>query len=291
MIDSAYRRACRRREGSHWQVRLVSPACHRPDARGATSPVYAMPCARWPAGHPCGGHRGPRARRGLMARRGCIATPFIRFLARPRFILTGALHPKTAMNDLYLSPPARPLAAAAAGWCCRWNPDPEHRHRQWQAGAQGSGRDPGSSRPSGPASRSRPGRWSPGPRTGGAARDLFPRAEKVASPPAPTTRPQMELARQSILIRELFEDYKKKNPVTDAHRGQGRVRQVQGTGQRHKSTAARTSWSRRRGGQGPDRADQGGASFEDLAKAKSKDPGSGQNGGDLDFAKPESYVP
>ena len=36
---------------------------------------------------------------------------------------------------------------------------------------------------------------------------------------------------------------------------------------------------------------KGGAKFEELAKAKSKDTGSGENGGDLDFAKPESYVP
>ena len=34
-----------------------------------------------------------------------------------------------------------------------------------------------------------------------------------------------------------------------------------------------------------------GAKFEDLAKKSSKDPGSGANGGDLDFAKPDSYVP
>jgi peptidyl-prolyl cis-trans isomerase C len=34
-----------------------------------------------------------------------------------------------------------------------------------------------------------------------------------------------------------------------------------------------------------------GAKFEDLAKASSKDPGSAQNGGDLDFAAPSSYVP
>jgi len=35
----------------------------------------------------------------------------------------------------------------------------------------------------------------------------------------------------------------------------------------------------------------GGAKFEDLAKKNSKDPGSGENGGDLDFAGPNAYVP
>lgn len=34
-----------------------------------------------------------------------------------------------------------------------------------------------------------------------------------------------------------------------------------------------------------------GAKFEDVAKKQSKDPGSGANGGDLDWAAPESYVP
>ena len=34
-----------------------------------------------------------------------------------------------------------------------------------------------------------------------------------------------------------------------------------------------------------------GAKFEDLAKKNSKDPGSAQNGGELDFASPASYVP
>ena len=36
---------------------------------------------------------------------------------------------------------------------------------------------------------------------------------------------------------------------------------------------------------------KGGAKFEDLAKKHSKDTGSAQNGGDLDFAKPDAYVP
>jgi peptidyl-prolyl cis-trans isomerase C len=34
-----------------------------------------------------------------------------------------------------------------------------------------------------------------------------------------------------------------------------------------------------------------GAKFEDIAKKKSKDTGSGANGGDLDWANPSSYVP
>jgi peptidyl-prolyl cis-trans isomerase C len=34
-----------------------------------------------------------------------------------------------------------------------------------------------------------------------------------------------------------------------------------------------------------------GAKFEDLAKKSSKDPGSAENGGDLDFAAPSAYVP
>ena len=48
-------------------------------------------------------------------------------------------------------------------------------------------------------------------------REIFAQeAEKRGIAAQPDYKAQMELARQSILIRELFEDFKKKSPVTDA---------------------------------------------------------------------------
>jgi peptidyl-prolyl cis-trans isomerase C len=100
----------------------------------------------------------------------------------------------------------------------------------------------------------------------------------------------MELARQSILIRELFADYQKKNPVTDAD--------IQAEYDKFKGAAGGTEYRARHIlVEKEDEAKalitqiKGGASFEDLAKKNSKDPGSGANGGDLDFAAPGSYVP
>ena len=77
-------------------------------------------------------------------------------------------------------------------------------------------------------------------------REIFVQeAEKRGLAAIADYKAQMELARQSILIRELFEDYQKKNPVTDAE-AQGRVRQVQGAGHAAPNTARATSWSRRK---------------------------------------------
>jgi len=101
---------------------------------------------------------------------------------------------------------------------------------------------------------------------------------------------QMELARQSILIRELFEDYRKKNPVTDA--------QAQEEYSKFKAQATGTEYRARHilvekedDAKALIAQIKGGAKFEDLAKKSSKDTGSAENGGDLDFAKAESYVP
>ena len=100
---------------------------------------------------------------------------------------------------------------------------------------------------------------------------------------------QLELTRQSILIRELFNDYQKKNPVTD--------QEIKA--EYDKFAAANAGKEYRARHILVEKEDQAkaiiarlkkGAKFEDIAKKESKDPGSGANGGDLDWANPSNYV-
>jgi peptidyl-prolyl cis-trans isomerase C len=102
---------------------------------------------------------------------------------------------------------------------------------------------------------------------------------------------QMELARQTILIRELFTEYQKTNPVTDA--------EIQAEYDKFKSqaTTEKEYHVRHILVEKEDEAKtlitqiKGGASFEDAAKKSSKDPGSAVKGGDLDWANPKGFVP
>ena len=102
-------------------------------------------------------------------------------------------------------------------------------------------------------------------------------------------RIQMDLARQSLLIRELFNDYQQKNPVTDADAKAEYDKFAAANGgkeykARHilvekEAEAKAIIASLKKGGK-----------FEEIAKKSSKDPGSGANGGDLDWAAAGSYV-
>lgn len=122
-------------------------------------------------------------------------------------------------------------------------------------------------------------------------REIFAQeAEKRGVAASADYRSQLELARQTILIRELFNDYRKKNPVTDA--------EAQAEYDKFKAQASGTEYRARHIlVEKEDEAKallaqlKGGAKFDELAKKHSKDTGSAKNGGDLDFAKPDAYVP
>ena len=123
------------------------------------------------------------------------------------------------------------------------------------------------------------------------AREVFMQeAEKQGIATSDEFKAQMELARQTLMIRELFANYQKANPVTDADLKAEYDKFAAANGgkdykARHilvekEADAQAIIASLKKGGK-----------FEDIAKKQSKDPGSGSKGGDLDWANPSSYVP
>lgn len=123
------------------------------------------------------------------------------------------------------------------------------------------------------------------------AREVFMQeARKRGLDASEAYKTQLDLARQTILIRQLFDDFKKKNPVTDADIKAEYDKFVAANG--GKEYRARHILVEKEDEAKALIADLNkGSSFEDLAKKASKDPGSGANGGDLDWAAAASYVP
>lgn len=123
------------------------------------------------------------------------------------------------------------------------------------------------------------------------AREVFMQeAEKRGLSASDDFKVQMELARQAILIRELFADYQKKNPVTDAElKAEYDKFATANGGKEYK--ARHILVEKEAEAQAIIASLKKGGKFEDIAKKQSKDPGSGSKGGDLDWANPSSYVP
>ena len=122
------------------------------------------------------------------------------------------------------------------------------------------------------------------------AREIFMQEAQVRGLDAtPDFKAQMELARQTILIRSLFTDYQKKNPISDDDIKSEYDKFAAASG--GKEYRARHILVEKE-----DKAKaiiaqlKKGAKFEDIAKKESKDPGSGAKGGDLDWANPNNYV-
>ena len=122
------------------------------------------------------------------------------------------------------------------------------------------------------------------------AREIFMQeAQKRGLDSTDEYKAQIEWARQTILIRELFAEFQKTSAVTDADVQAEYDKFVAANGgkeyrARHilvetEAQANAILASLKKGGK-----------FEDIAKKQSKDPGSGANGGDLDWAAAGNYV-
>lgn len=115
-------------------------------------------------------------------------------------------------------------------------------------------------------------------------------AERLGLQRSADYKTQMEFARQSILIRALFTDAEKKLGTTDAE-ARAEYDRIKASNGDKEYRARHILVEKEEDAKALIAQVKGGAKFEDLAKKNSKDPGSAENGGDLDWANPGNYVP
>jgi len=122
-------------------------------------------------------------------------------------------------------------------------------------------------------------------------REIFMQeAEKKGIPQTADFKTQLDLARQSIMINELFADYAKKNPITDAD-AHAEYDKIKAANSGMEFKARHILVEKEEDAKALIAKLKAGADFAELAKANSKDTGSAANGGDLDWANGKSYVP
>ena len=122
------------------------------------------------------------------------------------------------------------------------------------------------------------------------AREIFiQEAQKMGLDTSEDFKTQMDLARQTILIRELFGNYQKTHAVTDeeikaeydkfASANSAKEYRARHILVEKEADAKAIIAQLKKGGK-----------FDEIAKKSSKDPGSGAKGGDLDWAPAGNYV-
>src|SRR5260221_1075612 len=105
----------------------------------------------------------------------------------------------------------------------------------------------------------------------------------------PDIASQMDMAKQAVLVRALFEEEVKENPITDAQLEQ-QYEQFKGSMGSNEYKVRHILVDKEDDAKAIiDQLNKGG-DFAALAKEKSKDPGSKDNGGDLDWGPSARYV-
>ncbi len=105
-----------------------------------------------------------------------------------------------------------------------------------------------------------------------------------------TVAAQMEMARQAVLIRAYFDDFVKANPISDDTLKAGYTQFVAQMGDKEYK-ARHILVDSEDEAKAIIAALKRGEAFEKLAKEKSKDTGSKEQGGDLDWGPAGRYVP
>ena len=114
-------------------------------------------------------------------------------------------------------------------------------------------------------------------------------AQKRGLDKNPDVQAQMEMARQAVLVRALFESEVKANPITDADL-QRQYEQFKGSMGTNEYKVSHILVDKEEDAKQIIAELNKGGDFAKIAKEKSKDPGSKDNGGDLDWGPSARYV-
>jgi peptidyl-prolyl cis-trans isomerase C len=119
---------------------------------------------------------------------------------------------------------------------------------------------------------------------------LMQEAAREGIPNRPDVKAQVAVAQQTVVLRALIENFVKNNQPTDAE-VKARYDQLTKDAGGNEYHLHHILVDNEQQAKDLIAKIKAGASFEDMAKQYSKDPGSAKNGGDLDWSDPKAYVP